>query len=430
MRFWKALLVIVLLLPALASAGPVYRINIDGIIDPAVAAYLESSLKKAEDEKAECLVITLDTPGGMLDATKKIVQVMLDSPVPVVVFVFPQGASATSAGMMVTVGAHLAVMAPGTNIGAAHPVMMPFGVKYEPIAKDDVMMEKATKDTAAWIRSVAEVRGRNVDWVVEAVEHSSSITASDAVEKKVVDGMADDLPGLMKFLDGRQVKLPAGAVTLKTADAVSEEIAMTAAQLLQHFINNPNVILILLLLGALGIAIEFKAPGMIFPAVIGAGCILVALIAPQLPVNYIGLVLIALAFIFLIAEIFITSYGFLALAAVVCLVVGSLMLFQTEGVTNVRVSYMLLVPLVLFVVAVVLAFGTLILRAHRSKVLSGAEEMVDLIAVAETDLDPKGKIFFHGEYWNAVAEPGREIKKGDEVKVTQVDNLTCKVRKA
>ena len=415
---------------AVVAPGPVYQIAIDGIIDPAVEDYVKTSLHKAELERAECLIITLDTPGGMLDAAKGIVQSMLGAKVPVAVFVSPRGASATSAGMMLTVGAHVAVMAPGTNIGAAHPVMMPFGIKYEPIAKDDVMMEKATEDTAAWVRSVAEVRGRNAEWVVKAVKESASITASEAKDKSVVDGIAQDLPDLMKFLNGREVKLTDHTVTLRTAGATPGEISMSVPQRLQHFLNNPNVILILLLLGALGIAIEFKSPGLIFPGVLGGACILLALVAPQLPVNYIGLLLIVLAFVFLIAELFIVSHGLLTAAAVISLVVGALMLFKTEGVSNVQVSLSLLIPLVVFVVSVLLIFGTLILKAHRAKVLSGAEEMVDMTAVAESDLTPTGKIFFHGEYWNAIAEAGAEIKQGDRVRVTAVDNLTCKVRKA
>lgn len=431
MRSSKRMLsAVVALWPLAISAGPVYQISINGIIDPAVRDYVQSGIQQSESDQAECLVITLNTPGGMLDATKQIVQAMLSARTPVVVFVSPQGASATSAGMMLTVGAHVAVMAPGTNIGAAHPVMMPFGIKYEPIAKDDVMMEKATEDTAAWIRSIAEVRGRNADWVVQAVKESASITANEAYAKGVVDGIAEDLSGLMKFLDGREVKLKDGVATLRTAAATPVLLRMSLPQLLQHFINNPNVILILILLGALGIAIEFKSPGLIFPAVLGAACILVALIAPQLPVNYLALALIICAFIFLIAEVYITSYGFLTLGAIIFFMVGALMLFQTEGVANVRVSFAILIPIVVFVVAVVLLFGTLILRAHRAKVLSGTEEMAGMTAVAETDLDPTGKIFFHGEYWNAEAEPGAEIKKGDKVVVTKVENLTCKVRKA
>ncbi len=429
-RIRLGLIICLLLIPGIIHAGTVYRIDIDGIIDTAVADYVKAAIERAETDEAQCLVVTLDTPGGMLDATKEIVQLMLDADVPMVAFVSPRGASATSAGMMITIGAHVAVMAPGTNIGAAHPVMMPFMVKYEPVPKEDVMMEKATEDTAGWVRSIAQMRERNEEWVEEAVRESSSITASEAVENNVVDGMAGDIRELMQFLDGRKVKLNDRKVTLDTKGTHPIKLNMSLPQLLQHFINNPNVILILLLIGALGIAIEFKAPGMIFPAAIGASCILVALTAPTMPINYIGLLLIFLGFAFLIMEIFITSYGFLSLAGVVSLVVGALMLFQTKEVTGVQVSWSVLLPIVVFVVAIVLIVGTLILNAHRSRVTSGQEGLVGMIGVAQSDFAQghKGSVFVNGEYWNAIAED--EIKKDEEVRVVSVDNLVCRVRKA
>jgi membrane-bound serine protease (ClpP class) len=429
-RIRLGLIICLLVLPGLLQAGTVYQVDIDGIIDPAVANYVKGAIEQAEAEKAECLVITLDTPGGMLDATKEIVQLMLDADVPVVVFVSPRGASATSAGMMITIGAHVAVMAHGTNIGAAHPVMMPFMVKYEPVPKEDVMMEKATEDTAGWVRSIAQVRQRNEEWVEKAVRESSSITAREAVDRNVVDGMAGDIKELMEFLHGRKVKLNNREVALNTKGTNPVKLNMSLPQLLQHFINNPNVILILLLIGALGIAIEFKAPGMIFPAAIGAACILVALTAPTLPINYIGLLLIFLGFAFLIMEIFITSYGFLSLAGVVSLVIGALMLFQTKEVTGVQVSWSVLLPIVVFVVATILIVGTLILKAHRSQVTSGQEGLVGMIGVAQSEFAPghKGSVFVNGEYWNAIAED--EINKGEEVKIVSVDNLVCRVRKA
>ncbi len=429
-RLRYILLVICFSVPGFLHAGTVYQIGIDGIIDPAVVNYVKGAIERADADKAECLVITLDTPGGMLDATKEIVQLMLDADVPVVAFVSPRGASATSAGMMITIGAHVAVMAPGTNIGAAHPVMMPFMVKYEPVPKEDVMMEKATEDTAGWVRSIAQERGRNEKWVEEAVRESSSITANEAVEKKVVDGTAGDIRELMEFLHERKVKLNKREVVLDTKGASPVKLEMSLPQLLQHFINNPNVILILLLVGALGIAIEFKAPGMIFPAAIGAACILLALVAPSLPINYIGLLLIFLGFAFLILEIFITSYGFLSIAGVVSLVIGALMLFQTKEVTGVQVSWFVLAPIVAFVVAVILIVGTLILRAHRSQVTSGQEGLVGMTGEAKNDIqrDGKGSVFVNGEYWSAIAE--EDIKSGDSVKIVSVDGLVCRVRKA
>ncbi len=420
--------ILLLSLPALAAKDKIYSIHIDGIIDPAVAGYVNTSVEKAREDNVQCLVIGLDTPGGMLDATKEIVQDMLSSDVPVVVFVSPRGASATSAGMMITVGSHVAVMAEGTNIGAAHPVMMPFGVKYEPIDEEDTMMKKATEDTVGWVQSVAETRGRNAEWVEEAVRESSSITANQALEKGVIDGVVGDFDDLIEFLDGRVVDITGGdTITLSTGSAETIELSMSTPQKLQHVINNPNVILILLLLGALGIAIEFKAPGMIFPAVIGVGCILVALLAPSLPVNTIALMLILLGIVFLVAEVFITSYGLLSIAGVVAMAFGALMLFETEGVSGVRVDWFVLWPLVGFVVLVILLFGGAILSAHRAKVTSGREELVGLITKAETDIDPTGRIFIHGEYWNVRSQT--RIEKGEQVQIEKVEDLVCHVKK-
>ncbi len=414
-----------------ASGQSVHHISISGIIDPGVGGFVSTSIDTAEKAGSQALIIELNTPGGMLKTTKEIVQEFLDADVPVVVYVSPRGASATSAGMMITIAGHVAVMAPGTNIGAAHPVMMPFGVKYEPVPEEDVMMEKATKDTAGWVRSIAEVRNRNADWAEKAVTESSSITAKDAVEKNVVDGVVGDLDELTnEFLHQRVVTMKGGdTIMLDTMDAQVTELTMTTPQKLQHIINNPNVILVLLLLGGLGIAIEFKNPGMIFPAVIGAGCILVALLAPSLDINYIALLLIFLAFVFLVAEVFITSYGALSIAGIISFVVGSLMLFNTEEATNVTPSWYVIGAIVTFVVVVILIFGGAVLRAHRAKVMTGHEELAGVKTTAATDIDPEGgKIFMHGEYWKAVSDS--PIAKGEKVVVKSVDSLVCKVEKA
>ncbi|HUT56046.1 MAG TPA: nodulation protein NfeD [bacterium] len=414
-----------------ALAKTVQVIKIDGIIDNSVSGYVKSSLDTAKKTGSQALIIELDTPGGMLDSTKQIVQDFLDSDVPVVVYVSPAGASATSAGMMVTLGGHVAVMAPGSNIGAAHPVMMPFGVKYEPIPKEDVMMEKATNDTVAWVRSICEVRGRNADWAETAVSESQSISAQEAVKLKVVDGMAENLDDLLnEFLPGRVVTLKAGStVELDTKGAEIERPEMTTPQRLQHVLNNPNFLLILFLLGVLGIAIEFKNPGMIVPGVLGACCILIFLVAPQLPVNYMGILLILLAFGLLVAELFIVSHGLLTAAAVVCFIFGSLMLFHTEEVPNVSPSWSVILPIIAFVTTVLLVFGGAVLKAHRQKVMTGREEMAGEVAMAETDIGPEGgKIFVHGEYWNA--ESDSPVAKGEKVMIKSVNKLVCRVEKA
>jgi len=306
---------------------------------------------------------------------------------------------------------------------------MPFMVQYQPVPEEDVMMKKATQDTAGWVRSIAQERGRNPDWVVKAVKESSSITAREALKMGVIDGVVDDLDQLREFLDGKKVRLnQEKQVVLKTASAVFYEQGMSLAQKLQHFINNPNVILILLLVGILGIAVEFKAPGMIFPGAIGAVCILVALLAPNLPVNYIGLVLILVGIGLLVAEIFITSYGLLTVFGIGFLTYGSLMLFNTERSWNVSVSWSVLAPLIVFVVGILLLVGQRGWKAHRSKIQIGYEELVGMEGEAITDLNPRGRVFIHGEYWEAESTSG-EIKSGEEVVVESVEKFLLKVKK-
>lgn len=437
-RTMAAALLLALLAPLALGAKSVHVIEIDGVIDPGVANFVGTSIAAAHEAGSQALIIELDTPGGMLDSTKEIVQAFLDSEVPVVVYVFPQGASATSAGMMVTIAGHVAVMAPGTNIGAAHPVMISSEGQYQSIPKDDVMMEKATNDTVGWVRSICDVRGRNAEWAEKAVTESKSIPAKEAVEKKVVDGMAEDLDDLIsEFLPGRKVKMKGQeTLTLDTRDAQVIELAMSLPQKLQHFINNPSFIYVLMLIGFLGVAIEFKSPGLIFPAVIGVGCILFALFGPSLPINYAGLMLILIGFAFLIAEIFITSYGLLSIAGVAALVFGSLMLFDKPEVPDMdpflvpdlAPSWWLIAAMVTFVVATVLIFGGAIYRAHRHKVMTGYEELAGTEAVAETDIGPQGgKIFVHGEYWNATSD--LPVAKGEKVMIKSVTNLLCRVEK-
>lgn len=420
------------LFPAAALAvKSVHVITIDGIINPGIENFVNTSIEQAKAEGSRALVIELDTPGGMLSSTKDIVKLFFDSEVPIVVFVSPAGASATSAGMMVTVAGHVAVMSPGTNIGAAHPVIMPFGVKYEQMDKEDVMLEKATKDTVGWVRSICEARGRNADWAERAVAESESVSALEALELGVVDGVVKDLGELIEeFLPGREVKMKDGStLVLDTKGARIVRPQMTTSQKLQNLINNPNVILVLLLLGGLGVALEFKNPGLIFPAVIGAAMILVALLAPSLSINYIGLFLIVLAFALLVTEIFVTSYGLLTVCGMVSLVVGSMMLFDTADSVNVMPSFPLIISIVIFVTAVILIFGVAIVRAYRHKVMTGYEEMIGELAQAESDIGPQGgKIFVHGEIWRAFSET--PIAKGETVMIKSMHKLNCLVEKA
>jgi membrane-bound serine protease (ClpP class) len=329
-------------------------------------------------------------------------------------------------------------MAPGTNIGAAHPVI--FGKEgYQPLPKDDIMMEKATNDTVAWVRSICDVRKRNSEVAEKAVSESKSLSAKDAVDQKLVDGMADSLDDVLdKSLPQRTVTLKDGS-TLSFAGLKLEpkRIEMTMPQRVHHLINNPTFIYVLLLIGMLGVAIEFKSPGLVFPAMIGAACIIFALIAPSLPINYIGLVLIVIGVALVVAEVFITSFGLLTLAGLAALVFGSLMLFKAPEVPDmdpfmvphVTPPLPLMIGTVIFVASIILIFGTAIVRAHRQKVMTGSEEMVGAETQAATDIGPQGgKIFIRGEWWNAFSDV--PIAKGDRIVIKSVDNLVCRVEKA
>jgi membrane-bound serine protease (ClpP class) len=279
------------------------------------------------------------------------------------------------------------------------------------------------------VRSVCEVRGRNADWAEKAVRDSSSITAQDALKQKVIDGVVDDFDQLVTWLDGKEVKLNKDqTVVISTKGSVVEPIKMKVGEMLQHIINNPNVILVLLLLGALGIGLEFKAPGAIFPGMIGAACILIALVAPSLRMNYIGLVLIVIGIALLVAELKIVSHGALTIAGIIFLTYGAMMLFQTERSWNVNVSWSLLIPLVIFVVAVILLVGQRVLQAHRGRVETGSEGMKGEDGIASTDLNPAGKVFVNGEYWDAESLEG-EIKSGEKIVVEKMEKYLLKVKK-
>jgi len=427
-----------LLISGAARAETVHAIRIDGVIDPAVVNFVQTSMDTAVAGESQALLIELDTPGGLVTSTRDIVKIFLDSDLPVVVYVSPKGARAASAGMMITIAGHVAVMAPGTNIGAAHPVIMTQEGDYKSIPKDDIMMEKATNDTVGWVRSICEVRDRNGDWAEKAVTESVSASANEALDANVIDGVVGSRETLInEFLPGREVRLREGeTVTLSTKDATVVEIEMSLPQMLQHLINNPNFLYVLTLIGFLGIAIEFKNPGMIFPAVIGVGCILFAMLGPSLSINYAGMMLLLLGFAFLVAEVFVVSYGALTVAGVASLVFGSLMLFEQPEVPEmgpfemsaIAPSLWVIAAMVLFVLAVLFIFGGAVLRAHRQKVMTGSEEMVGETSPAATDIDKNGgKIFIHGEYWNAFSSS--PIAKGDEVVIKSVNGLKCEVEK-
>ncbi|MFH1123161.1 MAG: nodulation protein NfeD [Pseudomonadota bacterium] len=397
--------------------GEVTIIDLEGPINPGAATFMTRGIEEAEKSKSELVIIRLDTPGGLASSMRTMVKAILNASIPVVVYVAPKGAGAASAGVMVTVAAHIAAMAPGTNIGAAHPVTA--GGK----DIEKTMSEKVVNDMASYGRGIAQEKGRNAEWVEKAIRESVSITAEEAVEKKVVDLVAADTDDLLKLLDGREVVLRQGKVVLKTKDLVKNHYKPGFRDKVLMLISDPNIAYILMMIGMAGLYFELSHPGAIFPGVVGAISLILAFYSFQtLPVSYAGLMLIALAIIFFIAEIKIASYGVLSIGGVISLILGSLMLFE-----DVMVSFRLMMPTVVLIAGFFVVVSTLAFRAYRSKPKSGMEGLMGEVGLVKEPLDPEGLIFVHGEYWSAVST--EMIEPGEKVVVEAADGLVLKVRR-
>jgi len=402
----------------LTKGGEVRIIELEGPINPGAAAFLTRGLEDAEKQGVELIIVRLDTPGGLVPSMRTMVKGIMNSSIPVVVYVAPKGAGAASAGVMITVSAHVAAMAPGTNIGAAHPV----GAGGKDIDKD--MSEKVVNDMASYGRGIAQDKGKNADWVEKAIRESVSITAEEAVEKKVVDLVAADIDELLKLLDGREIELQKGKVTLKTKDLVKTQYEPGFRDAVLRLISDPNIAYILMMIGLAGLYFELAHPGAIFPGVVGAISLILAFYSFQtLPVNYAGLLLIALAIIFFIAEIKVASYGILSLGGVVSLTLGSIMLFEDVGV-----SLRLMAPTIVLIGGFFVIVSTLAFRAYRTKPQSGMEGLIGEVGVVEKPIDPEGLVFVHGEYWRAVSS--EKLQPGEKVAVEEVTGLLLKVKKA
>jgi membrane-bound serine protease (ClpP class) len=392
-------------------------IELDGVINPATATFLERGLQEAEKRDVELVIIRLDTPGGLGSSMRSMVKAIMNSSVPVVVYVSPTGAGAASAGVMVTEAANIAAMAPGTNIGAAHPVSAGGG----DIGK--TMSEKVVNDMASYGRSIAQERGRNPEWVEKAIRESVSITAEEAVQKKVVDLVAENVDQLLKLINGKVVTLKQGKVTLNTTGLKKVAYSPGVRDKILSTISDPNIAYILMMIGLAGLYFELAHPGAIFPGVIGAISLILAFYSFQtLPVNYAGLLLIVLAIVLFVAEIKVASYGMLSLGGLISLTLGSLMLFQ-----DVAVSLRLMAPTIALVGGFFVVVSTVAFRAYRAKPQGGVDGLVGLKGLVKEAIDPEGLIFVHGEYWRAVSE--EKLEPGDRVQVESVDGLTLKVKK-
>jgi membrane-bound serine protease (ClpP class) len=426
----KVLLIfLILFLFAFIAAGPsqekepVFTIEVDGIINPATSKFIVDSIDQATQQGAQCLIIQLDTPGGLMDSMRIIVKKELASTIPIIVYVAPGGARAASAGVFVTMAANIAVMAPGTHIGAAHPVTLGGGEGKE----SKTMTEKIVNDTVSYIKTIAKNRGRNVDWAEKAVVKSVSITEEEAVKLNVVDFISPDLSSLLTKIDGKVVKMNGVTRTLHTKGVQPQPIQMSWRDRLLDIISNPTIAYILLMLGIYGIFFELSSPGAILPGVVGGIFLILAFYALQmLPVNYAGLALIFFGIILFIAEIKVVSHGLLAVGGVVSLLLGSMMLFQSP-VEYMRVSMSVIIPAVLVSAAFFIFAVTKAINARLKKPTTGMEGLVGEAGIASTPIAPEGKISIHGEFWNATSD--QNIEKGEKIQVVGVVNLNLKVKK-
>jgi membrane-bound serine protease (ClpP class) len=407
---------------ASAAAEKVAVIRIDGAIGPATASYISRSITEAQSQKAQCLVIQLNTPGGLLDSTQKIVQSFLASALPVVVYVAPTGATATSAGCFITIAASVSAMAPATTIGAAHPVSLggnPIGGEEK---TDDTMKKKLENFSVSYIETIAARRHRNVEWAKSAVRESASITAEKALELKVIDLIAPDLPALLQRLNGRQVD----GKTLNTAGAEVSEIKMSSSEHVFQTLWRPEVMFVLMLIAIYGIIGELTMPGAILPGVVGAIALILALyMAAILPVNVTGLVLIGLALMLFLFDIYAPTHGILTVGGVISFLIGSLMLFNRADPLF-RLSLGYIIPATLVTAAFFVFIVGKGLRAQLLPVKAGVETMFGKTVTALTSIDARGgRIFIEGENWNAVSDT--PIEKGESVQVVAVEGLTLKV---
>lgn len=417
-----------------AEAGRYALITIEGSINPIIAEHLIKSIEDANRQKAQFIVIQMDTPGGLMGSMRDIIKSILGSEVPVVVFTSPRGAQAASAGGYIMLSAHVAAMAPGTEIGAMHPVspFLNFGQKDEQgKSMDGVMEKKVLNDTIAYGKSLAQKRGRSVDWTVRAIRDAISSTYLEAYRLRIIDLIAEDLPDLLKKLDGRRVEVNGRMVTLRTAGIEQLAFEMDWKQRIINFFADPQMVFILFIIAVAGIGFEIKSPGLIVPGVVGAVALFMFLMAIRvLPINFAGLALIVLAIVLFILELKITSYGLLTIGGIISFVVGSMILFDSP-LPGGRIPMTSIIAVVVFLLLFFFVVVRSVVKAHRGRVTTGYEGIVGESGTARSDFggpESRGKVFVHGEIWNA--RSAENIQRDETVVVAAVEGMLLTVKRA
>lgn len=411
--------------PRAAHAAPIYKVVVNDVIHRVSAEYVIESIDAAAEDGAELVLIELETPGGLLSSTRDMIEAILNSERPVVVYVAPVGSRAASAGFLITIAADVAVMAPGTNMGAATPVS---GTGQD---IEGTMQKKVTSDAAAYTRTIAERRGRNPETAEKAVTETLSWTANEAKEEGLIDYIAESETELLEILDGMTIERESGDITLATAGQEVVLREMTRKQEILSMIANPNIAFLLGLIGLAGIYLEFSNPGAIVPGVVGGISILLAAFAFEiLPVNIVGVLLLVAGFGLLIVEVFTPSFGIIGGGGIVGIVLGALFLFEEQPLPTpaLRVSLSMILPVAIVIGLAVIFVGRKVVQAQRQPALTGSESLVGRFATTRTPIDGEGKVFIHGEYWDA--RSSQAIAEGERVKVVAVDGLKLQVEHA